>query len=108
MSKHQVLRLARTLDQAFRPVEICELDDDYHAFIVRYSGEYTTHAHERDEFIYIMEGAVNFEMGGDEVEVRQGEAILIPAGRNHRPRCPNFALGLVVEAKGLQTGDERS
>jgi mannose-6-phosphate isomerase-like protein (cupin superfamily) len=34
--------------------------------------------------------------------VRQGEAILIPAGKPHRPRCKNFALGLVVETKGLQ------
>jgi len=51
---------------------------------------------------------LNFEIDGNEVEVRQGESMLIPAGAKHRPRCKNFALGLVMEKKGLQkqTGDD--
>ena len=100
--KFRALKQARSLDQVFRPVEIADIDDSYHAFIVRYSGDYIPHTHEKDEFVYIMEGVLNFEIDGREVEVRQGEAMLIPAGATHRPRCRNFALGLVVERKGLQ------
>ena len=59
------------------------------------------HSHE-DEFVYILEGSLVVEMEGREVEVRQGEALLVPAGVKHRPRCRNNALGLVVETKGLQ------
>lgn len=102
MAKHAVLKLARGLNQPFRPVEIADLDGSYHAFIVRYSGDYVAHAHDRDEFVYILEGAVVFEIGGKSEEVRQGEAILIPAGTPHRPRCRNTALGMIVETKGLQ------
>lgn len=102
MAKHPVLKMARGLNQPFRPVEIAGIDDDYHAFIVRYSGDYVVHAHERDEFVYILEGAVTFELDGRAEEVRQGEAILIPAGARHRPRCRSTALGMVVETKGLQ------
>ena len=103
MAKHSVLKLARGLNQPFRPVEITAIDDDYHAFIVRYSGDYVFHAHDRDEFVYILEGAVTFEMEGrPQEEVRQGEAILIPAGARHRPRCRSAALGMVIETKGLQ------
>ena len=67
-----------------RPVEITDIDTDYHVFIVRYSGDYIVHSHEKDEFVYILEGALNIEIDGREVEVRQGEAMLIPAGANHR------------------------
>jgi quercetin dioxygenase-like cupin family protein len=102
MPKFSVLKMARGLNQPFRPVEVTDLDGSHHAFIVRYSGDYIAHAHDKDEFVYILEGAVTFEIAGREEEVRQGEAILIPAGTKHRPRCKGSALGMVVETKGLQ------
>jgi len=102
VAKYSVLKMARGLTNVFRPVEVTDIDDSHHAFIVRYSGDYITHTHDRDEFVYILEGSLIVEIEGHQEEVRQGEAILIPAGKPHRPRCKNFALGLVMEAKGLQ------
>ncbi|MBU0743673.1 cupin domain-containing protein [bacterium] len=102
MNKIPVLKMARDLSQPFRPVEITELDGAYHAFIVRYSGDYIAHSHSADEFIYIMEGMIDVELNDKTVTVKQGEAILIPAGTPHRPRCKNMALALVTETKGLQ------
>ncbi len=102
MPKHAVQKMARGLEQVFRPIEITDIDSEYHAFIVRYSGDYITHSHTADEFVYIVEGVLNIEIDGREIEVRMGESMLIPAGAMHRPRCKNFALGLVVEKKGLQ------
>ncbi len=106
MSKYTVLRTARGLEQAFRPVVLTGIDQDYHIFIVRYSGDYVTHAHDKDEFVYILEGSLVFELGRNEMRteerVRQGEAILIPAGTPHRPRCDNTALAMVMEKRGLQ------
>lgn len=103
MPKHRVLKLARGMEQVFRPIEVADIDDGYHAFIVRYSGDYITHQHSADEFIYILEGLILMEMGDDQqIEIRQGEALLVPAGQPHRPRCRNMALALVVEKKGLQ------
>lgn len=103
MPKFPVLRMARGLKEVFRPVVLTDIDENYHAFIVRYSGDYIQHTHEKDEFVTILEGSIVFEVGGRETEVRQGESILIPAGTLHRPRCANMALGLVVERKGIQT-----
>jgi mannose-6-phosphate isomerase-like protein (cupin superfamily) len=102
MPKFPVLKMARGLNQAFLPIEITDLDDTHHVFIVRYSGDYMFHSHDKDEFVYILEGAVVFEIAGRAEEVRQGEAIRIPAGVEHRPRCKNSALGMVVEVRGLQ------
>ncbi|MDO9694156.1 MAG: cupin domain-containing protein [Candidatus Latescibacteria bacterium] len=103
MPKIPVLRRARDLVQPFRPVEIAVLDGAYHAFIVRYSGDYIAHSHSSDEFIYILEGMIDIEMNRSTVTVKQGEAMLIPAGTVHRPRCKAMALALVTETKGLQT-----
>ena len=102
MPKCRVLKQARMLEHVFRPLEIAEIDGAYHAFIVRYSGDYVTHHHQADEFIYILEGLILMEMGEEQIEVRQGEGILVPAGTPHRARCRNMALALVVEKKGLQ------
>ncbi len=102
MPKYSVLKMARDLAQPFRPVEIAELDGSYHSFIVRYSGDFVAHSHKADEFIYILEGLIEVEMGNKTVELKQGDALLIPAGVTHRPRCKNMALALVFETKGLQ------
>ncbi len=102
MPKFSVLKQARSLRQPFRPVEVTDIDGKYHTFIVRYSGDYITHSHTEDEFIYIIEGAIEMEIDNKVVEVRQGDAMLIPAGSQHRPRCKNMALALVMEKKGLQ------
>jgi mannose-6-phosphate isomerase-like protein (cupin superfamily) len=100
--KFPVLKMARGLNQVFQPVEITDIDDQYHSFIVRYSGDYITHTHEKDELVYILEGSLEIEIDGKVEEVRQGEAFLIPAGSAHRPRCRNMALGFVIESRGLQ------
>ena len=102
MPKFSVLKQARGLELPFRPLEVTNIDGDYHAFIVRYSGDYIVHVHEQDEFIYIMEGQIDVEMENRTLAVRQGEAVLVPAGTRHRPRCRTSALALVMEHKDLQ------
>ncbi len=102
MAKFDTLKMARGLTQVFRPVEITDIDENYHCFIVRYSGDYINHSHESDEFVHIPEGSLLVEIDGRTEEVRQGQSILIPAGCTHRPKCGNMALGLVVERKGVQ------
>lgn len=102
MPKFSVLKMARGLNKVFLPVEVTDINKDYHAFIVRYSGDYIVHTHDKDEFVYILEGSLVIEIDGKEEEVRQGEAYLVPAGHKHRPRCRNMALGLIIETKGLQ------
>jgi len=103
MPKYSVLRMARGLTEVFRPVVVTAIDEDYHAFIVRYSGDYIAHSHKKEEFITILEGELIVDVEGKSHSVRQGESILIPAGATHKPRCLNMALALVVERKGLQT-----
>ncbi|MEJ2009597.1 MAG: cupin domain-containing protein [Acidobacteriota bacterium] len=41
------------------------------------------HQHENEQMSYILEGALKFEIGGQEVVVRKGEIVQIPANVPH-------------------------
>ncbi len=101
-TKCAALQTARDLDQPFRPVELAVLDGSHHAFVVRYEGDYERHAHQADEFIYILEGEISLEMEHAYINLAAGDTILVPAGVTHKPRCRDTALALIVEKVGTQ------
>ena len=42
------------------------------------------HAHESEQMTYVLQGALKFHVGVDEVTVREGEVIHIPSGVPHQ------------------------
>lgn len=106
--KFPVLDTARELDQAFRPVQLAEIDGSHHAFVVRYEGDFDRHVHRGDEFVYVLEGEISFEMEHAYITLGPGESILIPAGVPHKPRCRETALAMIVERVGLQAEPDDS
>lgn len=42
------------------------------------------HAHESEQMTYVLQGALKFQVGVDEVTVREGEVIHIPSGVPHQ------------------------
>lgn len=42
------------------------------------------HAHESEQMTYVLQGALRFLVGGDEITVREGEVLLIPSGVRHQ------------------------
>lgn len=42
------------------------------------------HAHESEQMTYVLQGALKFHVGADEVTVREGEVIHIPSGVPHQ------------------------
>lgn len=62
----------------------------------------TFHVNPSDEFFYQLEGDMTLEYldaGGQRrtAEIRQGEALVVPASTPHSPQRPAGSLGLVVE-----------
>ena len=106
MPKIPALKVARGLEKAFRPHDLCSIDQDYHVFVVAYSGSYVEHNHPADEFLFILEGELILEVAGQEHVLRQGDGFLVPAGTLHRPRSARRTLGLVMERRGLQTSSQ--
>ena len=103
MPKIPALRVARGLETAFRPHDLCSIDEGYHVFVVAYRGTYIEHTHPGDEFLFILEGELILEVEGEDHVLRQGDGFLVPAGTRHRPRSARRTLGLLMERRGLQT-----
>lgn len=57
------------------------------------------HAHENEQFTYILEGALRFylgEDGGEVVDVRAGEVLHIPSGVPHRAEALEDTLDMDI------------
>ena len=60
--------------------------------------------HESEQLQYVLEGALRCRVGGEEIVVREGEVLVIPAGVPHQAEAlaDTFALGVrAVERGGL-------
>jgi quercetin dioxygenase-like cupin family protein len=42
------------------------------------------HAHDSEQMTYVLQGALRFLIGGEEITVREGEVLLIPSGVPHQ------------------------
>ena len=42
------------------------------------------HAHESEQMTYVLQGALKFLIGGEEITVREGEVLHIPSGIEHQ------------------------
>jgi quercetin dioxygenase-like cupin family protein len=42
------------------------------------------HAHESEQMTYVLQGALRFLVGGEEIVVREGEVLHVPSGVSHQ------------------------
>lgn len=85
---------------------ICKVNDS----VVRVGivmGEYHWHKHDaEDEFFFVFEGRFLIDLDDRTVDLKPGQAIVMPKGVRHRPRAPERAVVLMVERAGIvPTGD---
>jgi quercetin dioxygenase-like cupin family protein len=54
------------------------------------------HAHESEQMTYVLQGALRYLVGGDEVTVREGEVLHVPATTVHQAEAleDTFVLGV--------------
>lgn len=70
-------------------------------------GEYHWHKHDDlDEFFYVVQGRFLIELEERAVELKPGQAFVVPKGVLHRPRAPEKTVILMVEGEAIvPTGD---
>jgi mannose-6-phosphate isomerase-like protein (cupin superfamily) len=79
------------------PINIARVNEGV-VRIVKIEGEFTWHSHlEEDEFFLIMEGNAVIQTEKGDVELAQGEGVLIPRGLRHCTRSEGGAVMLVFE-----------
>lgn len=54
------------------------------------------HAHESEQMTYVLQGALKFLIGGEEITVREGEVLHIPSGVEHQAEALDDTFELDV------------
>jgi len=68
------------------------------------------HAHDSEQMTYVLQGALKYLVGGEEITVREGEVIHIPSGVQHQAEAleDTFELDVFspIRHEWLVAGDE--
>lgn len=100
------------IDVPWSPRLAAELNGQ-HVRLARLRGEFIWHSHEHeDELFLVVSGSLRIEFRDGEVQLREGEMLVVPRGVEHRPVADDEACVLLFEpASTVNTGtvdDERT
>ena len=59
-----------------------------------------THVHESEQMTYVLQGALKFVVGGEEITVREGDVLHIPSGVAHQMEALEDTFELDVFSPG--------
>jgi len=107
----EVINLARKFDlfhDHWSPKIVGQVNDA-HVKLVKLSGEFVWHHHEReDELFLVVKGRLRIELRDRDLWIGPGEFVVIPHGVEHRPVAEEEVHVLLLEpASTLNTGNVR-
>jgi len=78
-----------------------------HVKLVKFKGPFTWHKHEQeDELFLVIKGRFTMELRDKNIELNEGEFLIVPRGVEHRPNAAEEVSVLLFEPAGtLNTGD---
>ncbi|MEO7308843.1 MAG: cupin domain-containing protein [Chitinophagaceae bacterium] len=78
--------------------------------LVKFQGEFVWHKHDaEDEMFYVVKGRFSMEFRDRNVELAEGEFLIVPRGVEHRPVATDEVSVMLFEpATTLNTGDAES
>ena len=87
--------------------KVIEEMNDYQFKLVKIENDFTWHKHDdTDETFLVIEGKMGIEFEDETVELSEGEMIVIPKGKKHKPYADKEAKIMIIEPKGVtNTGD---
>jgi mannose-6-phosphate isomerase-like protein (cupin superfamily) len=90
----------------FRPKIVGELNGQ-NVKLVKFKGEFVWHHHEReDEMFFVVRGRFRMELRDRQIELREGEFLIVPHGVEHRPVADEEVSIMLFEPAGtLNTGN---
>ncbi len=90
--------------------KVIEEMNDYQFKLVKIENDFIWHKHEdTDETFFVIEGKMGIEFENETVELNEGEMIVIPKGKKHKPYANKEAKIMLIEPKGVNnTGDMRN
>jgi mannose-6-phosphate isomerase-like protein (cupin superfamily) len=75
--------------------------------LVKFRGDFVWHKHEtEDEMFFVVKGSITIRLRDGDVQLGEGEFVIIPRGVEHKPYAEEEAHVLLFEPKTvLNTGD---
>ena len=82
--------------------------NDYHLKVVKIKGDFTWHNHkDTDEVFLVLKGEMRIDFRDGSVDLKEGELLVVPKRKEHKPFAENECSVLLVEPAGTHnTGDE--
>ncbi|EOR25355.1 mannose-6-phosphate isomerase [Clostridium sartagoforme AAU1] len=106
MDKINLEEKFRLFNEYWSPKIIGELNDSY-VKIAKFKGEFTWHIHDdEDEMFYVVKGLLTVRFRDKDIQLQEGETIIIPKGTEHMPVAMEEVHVLLIEPKStLNTGN---
>ena len=104
--KINLLQKFGLFDEQWTPKIIGELNGQ-HIKLSKLQGEFVWHKHDNeDEAFFVVKGSFTMELRDKNIELNEGEMIIIPKGVEHKPVAKEEAWVMLFEPAGtLNTGD---
>jgi len=106
MKKINLASKYNKINEYWSPKVVAEMND-YQFKLAKIKNDFIWHSHEdTDETFIVMEGKIYIEFEDETVELSEGEMIVVPKGKKHRPYADEEAKIMLIEPKGVRnTGD---
>jgi len=106
MKKINLASKYKKIKEHWSPKVVAEMND-YQFKLAKIKDDFIWHSHEdTDETFIVIEGKISIEFEDETVELSEGEMIVVPKGKKHRPYADNEAKIMLIEPKGVRnTGD---
>lgn len=106
MNKVNVVEKLDLFDEYWSPRIIGDLND-MHIKLAKFKGDFVFHKHDNeDELFYVIKGTLLMRLRDKDIQVNEGEFIIIPRGIEHMPVANEEVHVMLIEPKTtLNTGD---
>ena len=93
--------LAEKIPKKFAPIRVAKIEN-CGVSLALIDGDYPFHRHNGDEFFIVFKGEVAIDIhGGESINLKEGEGLLVDEGTVHRSRSKEKSFILVFEAVDL-------
>ena len=106
MDKVNLTEKLALIGEHWKPHLVAELDG-YDVKLVRIKGDFVWHKHdEEDELFFVVKGGFRMDFRDRQVELGEGELIVVPKGVEHKPFAEEECQVMLLERRGvINTGD---
>ena len=106
MQKVNLLEKFEMFTEHWSPKIVGELNGQ-HVKLVKFKGPFTWHHHDNeDELFYVVKGSFVMELRDKNIELHEGDFLVVPRGIEHRPNASKEVWVMLFEpATTLNTGN---